>query len=119
VTTDRAAAASRTKVSSFAARGIELLPLRGNSRGVIPPGLILRARARLPVSSIFVEGGGQVFAEFLDAGVVDKCYWFIAPRTLGKGKTKSSRSTIESKVSLRRITHWNIDGDLLIEGYVD
>jgi len=119
VTTQRAAAVSKAKVKAFAARGVELLPLRGNSRGVIPPKLVLRALARLPLASVFVEGGGQVFAEFLDAGVVDKCYWFIAPRTLGKGIGNSSRSTIDSRIAMRRITHWNIDGDLFIEGYVD
>jgi diaminohydroxyphosphoribosylaminopyrimidine deaminase/5-amino-6-(5-phosphoribosylamino)uracil reductase len=119
VTTDRAAAASSAKVRAFAARGVEILPMVGNSRGFIPPKSILRALARLPVASVFIEGGGQVFAEFLNAGVVDKCYWFIAPRTLGKGRGTSSRNTIDSRVALRRITHWNIDGDLLIEGYVD
>jgi riboflavin biosynthesis pyrimidine reductase len=115
----RSAAASKAKVKALADRGVELLLLRGNGRGEISPALILRALGRLAIASVLVEGGGNVFGGFLSAGVVDKCYWFIAPRTLGAWRENSHRPSIEAKVALTRISHWNIDGDTLIEGYLD
>lgn len=37
-----------------------------------------------PVDSLFVEGGGQVAASFLEAGLVDRMEWFRAPLILGE-----------------------------------
>jgi diaminohydroxyphosphoribosylaminopyrimidine deaminase/5-amino-6-(5-phosphoribosylamino)uracil reductase len=37
----------------------------------------------LEVASLLVEGGGEVHASFLAAGLVDKVALFIAPRLLG------------------------------------
>ena len=44
---------------------------------------VLDALAKAGVASILVEGGGQVAASFLRAGVVDRLEWFRAPILLG------------------------------------
>lgn len=46
-------------------------------------GACLSALKRRGVSSVLVEGGGQVAASFLRAGVVDRLEWFRAPILLG------------------------------------
>jgi diaminohydroxyphosphoribosylaminopyrimidine deaminase/5-amino-6-(5-phosphoribosylamino)uracil reductase len=43
----------------------------------------LAALKRRGVSSVLIEGGGQVAASFLRAGVVDRLEWFRAPILLG------------------------------------
>ncbi len=43
----------------------------------------LAAMKRRGVSSVMIEGGGQVAASFLLAGVVDRLEWFRAPILLG------------------------------------
>ena len=44
---------------------------------------VLDALAKTGVASILIEGGGQVAASFLRAGVVDRLEWFRAPILLG------------------------------------
>ena len=44
---------------------------------------VLDALAKGGVASILIEGGGQVAASFLRAGVVDRLEWFRAPILLG------------------------------------
>mgnify|MGYP005994733345 CR=1 FL=1 len=44
---------------------------------------VLDALAKTGVASILIEGGGQVAASFLRAGVIDRLEWFRAPILLG------------------------------------
>ncbi len=44
---------------------------------------MLEAAARAGVASLMVEGGGELAASFLRAGVVDRIEWFRAPLVLG------------------------------------
>ena len=44
---------------------------------------VLDALAKAGVTSILIEGGGQVAASFLRTGVVDRLEWFRAPMLLG------------------------------------
>lgn len=47
------------------------------------PAVVLAALARRGVGSVMIEGGGQVAASFLRAGLVDRIEWFRAPILLG------------------------------------
>ncbi|QDH73550.1 RibD family protein [Brevundimonas sp. M20] len=47
------------------------------------PGAALAALARAGVRSVLIEGGGQVAAAFLRAGLVERIEWFRAPILLG------------------------------------
>lgn len=44
---------------------------------------VLSALSAAGVTSVLIEGGGQVAASFLKAGVVDRLEWFRAPILLG------------------------------------
>jgi len=52
-----------------------------NGRPSVPA--VLDALAKAGVTSILIEGGGQVAASFLRAGAVDRLEWFRAPILLG------------------------------------
>lgn len=47
------------------------------------PEAVLRAVRRAGENSVLIEGGGQVAASFLRAGLVDRLEWFRAPILLG------------------------------------
>lgn len=47
------------------------------------PDAVLRAIRRAGEASVLIEGGGQVAASFLRAGLVDRIEWFRAPILLG------------------------------------
>ena len=47
------------------------------------PEAALRAIGRAGAASVLIEGGGQVAASFLRAGLVDRLEWFRAPILLG------------------------------------
>ena len=47
------------------------------------PDAVLRELARRGVGSLLIEGGGQVAASFLRAGLVDRIEWFRAAILLG------------------------------------
>jgi len=69
----KALRASGVDVRSFAgARQIEILPL-------------LEALAAEGVTSILVEGGGELGWSFVASGTVDHVYAFVAPKLVGGG----------------------------------
>lgn len=47
------------------------------------PDAVLRSIRRAGAGSVLIEGGGQVAASFLRAGLVDRLEWFRAPIVLG------------------------------------
>jgi diaminohydroxyphosphoribosylaminopyrimidine deaminase/5-amino-6-(5-phosphoribosylamino)uracil reductase len=47
------------------------------------PKAVLAAIAKAGAQSVLIEGGGQVAAAFLRAGLVDRIEWFRAPILLG------------------------------------
>jgi len=54
----------------------------GGDRRVEPPAVMARL-ARLGVTSVLIEGGSEIAASCLEAGVVDKLVVFIAPLLIG------------------------------------
>ncbi|AKX93670.1 bifunctional diaminohydroxyphosphoribosylaminopyrimidine deaminase/5-amino-6-(5-phosphoribosylamino)uracil reductase RibD [Neomoorella thermoacetica] len=79
VTTPSAPAAAR---ENLAARGVEVLVLpEEDGRVAWQP--LLAELARRQVTSILVEGGAEVNATALAAGIVDKVVAFIAPKIFG------------------------------------
>lgn len=51
--------------------------------GKLPVALLLQELAGRNLTSILVEGGSTVHGDFLEAGLVDRIYAFIAPKLIG------------------------------------
>ena len=75
------------------------------------------------ITSVLIEGGAEVNASALKAGIVDKVVLFIAP-TLMTGKDSlcsvggSSPNRLAQAIKLREVTSRFVGQDLLVEGYV-
>jgi diaminohydroxyphosphoribosylaminopyrimidine deaminase/5-amino-6-(5-phosphoribosylamino)uracil reductase len=76
----RGAPASRRR--DVAARGARLLPMRPRG-GRIPLDAALARLGAEGLGTLLVEGGGDLAAALLRAGLVDELVWFVAPRLLG------------------------------------
>ncbi len=82
----------------------------------------LKELYRLKVCSIFVEGGSATIGAFFDAGLVDKLYFFIAPKIIGGTAALSSvggRGVRDPQKS-RQIKELHVEmvgDDLLVSGY--
>ena len=110
------------KVEWFKKRGVEVLPLRPRKERVSLR-VLLKRLARMGIASVLVEGGGETIASFLEERLVDKAYFFIAPKIIGgrdsvtscegKGVDILSHAHRLNKLSIRKI-----GDDILITGYV-
>ncbi|MFH1398171.1 MAG: bifunctional diaminohydroxyphosphoribosylaminopyrimidine deaminase/5-amino-6-(5-phosphoribosylamino)uracil reductase RibD [Candidatus Omnitrophota bacterium] len=85
---------------------------------------MLRKLARMDITSVIVEGGGNLIGSLFDDGLVDKVMFFINPNkiiggrdaissVMGKGITR-----VEQAIKLKEVKLKKIGEDFLIEAYV-
>ncbi|MBK7534821.1 MAG: bifunctional diaminohydroxyphosphoribosylaminopyrimidine deaminase/5-amino-6-(5-phosphoribosylamino)uracil reductase RibD [Myxococcales bacterium] len=87
------------RVAALRARGAEpiFLPLQGGragGAGRVSVKALLRALAKRGLTSLLVEGGAELHAAFLAAGVVDELRLFVAPLVLGGQGTSAGPSWV-------------------------
>jgi len=75
------------------------------------------------IISVLIEGGGELAASALDAEIVDKVLFFIAPRIIGGRDARSpiegtGAATMREGILLERMSARRLDCDILIEAYV-
>ncbi len=66
-------------------KGCELIELPADSDQRIPMLSILEYLAKQKITSVLVEGGQQIFSQFIHKGLWDELKIFIAPKILGTG----------------------------------
>jgi diaminohydroxyphosphoribosylaminopyrimidine deaminase/5-amino-6-(5-phosphoribosylamino)uracil reductase len=114
-------AAPAARVAALEAAGAIVLrcPRRG---GRVAIDAVLDALFAREVRSVLVEGGGEVHAAFLDAGLVDRVTLYVAPLLLGGREAPSVVSgagrELKSAVRLGPMSARVVGTDLLIEADV-
>ena len=78
-------AADKDKLSALRKSGIEVLTTPPDESGRVDIRRLLKTLGERQISSLLVEGGGDIITSFLRLGVVDRLVVFIAPKILGKG----------------------------------
>ncbi len=78
-TAESASAARRVALEQTGAE-VVVLP---DQEGRVQARSVLESLHTRDVLGVIVEGGGHTHGQFLQAGVVDKVHWFLAPRLLG------------------------------------
>lgn len=89
---------------------------------IVPPLEVLQVLGEHSISSLFIEGGGDIHAAFLNEGLVDKVVLYIAPKLIG-GKNAPSFlggdgiKYMSEAIELDDMTFEQIGKDLKIIGY--
>ncbi len=110
------------KREKFRKMGVEILVVKG-AGGRVNLTKLMNELGKRGVTSLLIEGGGEVIASALSCGIVDKLFFFIAPKIAGgrcavtpvegEGVGRISEAI---KISRMKIRHF--DEDILVEGYV-
>ncbi len=108
-------------VQALSAAGAVVVRL-ATSRGRVEPAAVLADLYAREVRAVLVEGGGEVHAAFLEAGLVDRVAIFIAPRLVG-GRDATpfvagAGRALKEAVRLGELTVTRIGDDLLVEADV-
>jgi diaminohydroxyphosphoribosylaminopyrimidine deaminase/5-amino-6-(5-phosphoribosylamino)uracil reductase len=74
----------RRAIQRLESKGVVVVTM-SSKRGRIDPRRIAHDLARHNISSVLIEGGQQLYAEFLNAGIVDKMYLFTAAKRFHGG----------------------------------
>ncbi len=115
-------AAPREKRLQLEAAGAQVIVIEGEGPGV-PLRPLMEQLGAMQVTSILLEGGGELHSSALRAGIVDKVWYFLAPKLIGGRAAPPAIggegfARLEEAVTLERMQVRPLDGDLLIEGYV-
>ncbi|MGB8507180.1 MAG: dihydrofolate reductase family protein, partial [Pyrinomonadaceae bacterium] len=112
--------ADAQRCAALEERGVDVV---GGESGWRDPGAVLDELHRRDVQSVLVEGGGTVAASFLEAGLVDKVSFFIAPLIIGGRDAMPSvggkgAAGIADGVKLQDVEITRHASDVEITGYV-
>jgi diaminohydroxyphosphoribosylaminopyrimidine deaminase/5-amino-6-(5-phosphoribosylamino)uracil reductase len=115
------APAPRRRAAALRARGVRVLELPRADRRVDLRAL-LGELARFDVVAVLAEGGGELGAALLDAGLVDRVAFFLAPRLLGgrtaPGPIGGIGRALKEALSVSNLTVRQVGEDFLLEGEV-
>ena len=109
-------------VANLKAVGAEILTVHEKDGRVCMDALVYEL-GRRRITSVLIEGGGEINASALKAGIVDKVVFFIAPKLIG-GKAAPGPvggegiQYLSEAYTLRDLTVTPINGDFLFEGYL-
>jgi diaminohydroxyphosphoribosylaminopyrimidine deaminase/5-amino-6-(5-phosphoribosylamino)uracil reductase len=113
--------APAARVTTLQSTGATVLrcPVRA---GRVAVDAVLAALFEREVRAVLLEGGGEVHASFLEAGMVDRVALFVAPLLLG-GRTAPTvvggpGRELKSAIRLGPMTARAVGDDLLIEADV-
>jgi diaminohydroxyphosphoribosylaminopyrimidine deaminase/5-amino-6-(5-phosphoribosylamino)uracil reductase len=98
----------------------EIWKIKKSKGGKIDLVQLLRKAGENQISSLLVEGGSQIFTSFLKEKLVDKIYYFLSPKILGKGLDSFGDlgiKKISQSVTLKDCEIKRFKNDLLVIGY--
>lgn len=106
---------SEEKRSAFEKLGIRILTTKGTT---IDMNDLMVQLGQLSITSILIEGGSLVSAAALQAGIIDKIIFFIAPKIAGK-RERDSVADLNKVIGIKDMSIKRIGEDILVVGYVE
>lgn len=102
--------------------GVRVMEAAVNEDGIDLEALMI-ALGKRDITSLLIEGGGQVIASSLAAGIVDKIAFFYAPKIYGGNDGVSicnakGPALMRDAVPVKDLTVQRFGDDILLEGYV-
>jgi diaminohydroxyphosphoribosylaminopyrimidine deaminase / 5-amino-6-(5-phosphoribosylamino)uracil reductase len=83
-------------------------------------GALLRDLGAREITSVLIEGGGDVLGQALDEGVIDKAQIYVGPRFTGgpiRAFAGSGAASTADGLRLREVRYERIGSDICISGY--
>jgi diaminohydroxyphosphoribosylaminopyrimidine deaminase/5-amino-6-(5-phosphoribosylamino)uracil reductase len=103
-------------------RGIRVEQLSGASDGHLDLRAVMQRLGELEITSVLIEGGSQINAAALAAGVLDKLFLFYAPKLLGPDAipffSGPAASALAGALDLCCLTLHRFADDFAVEGYL-
>jgi diaminohydroxyphosphoribosylaminopyrimidine deaminase/5-amino-6-(5-phosphoribosylamino)uracil reductase len=120
VTTKRASLAKRSVLQNLGAQ-VLVAPILKNGR--IDLAWVMRELAKEEITSILIEGGANVIGSALKQKLVDKMYFYIAPKIIGDRQALDSIVGLDifhlqKAIKLDQVKITKINQDIMMEGYV-
>lgn len=109
------------KIEALRDKGAEILKVPAQ-KGMIDIKGLMKKLGEMKITSILVEGGGEVNASFLKAGMLDKAIFAIAPKIFGG---RDARTCVEGEgverpsqaIHLKKLHLERMEEDIIISGY--
>ncbi len=113
---------SSNKIQMLRNQGIEVLVIR-NKNSKVDLKELLKNLGKLNISSVLVEGGGNINASMLEERLVDKVLFFVSPKIIGGKEALTSVEgegidKVSKAINLKNIEIRRYGEDILIEGNV-
>jgi len=110
------------KLNELKRRGAGVLIVDDKARRINLDKLMVEL-GRSEITSVLIEGGGQVNASALADGIVDKVLFFIAPKIIGGARAPGpvageGPAKLNQAIGLRNISLRRFGDDILVEGYI-
>ncbi len=114
--------ASAEKADRLESRGAEVMIMEGEGR-TIDMGRLMRRLGKMGMTSVMVEGGSEVAASLLSAGVVDKVVYFIAPKIIGGREAPGAvggegAGLMKEALELKDLRATVLGDNIMVEGYL-
>jgi diaminohydroxyphosphoribosylaminopyrimidine deaminase/5-amino-6-(5-phosphoribosylamino)uracil reductase len=109
------------KIEKLREKGATVLQIEANSRGQISWPSLLKQLFERNITSILIEGGARVAGSAMEARVVQKVAFFVAPMLIGEGKSALGGFEIgdlKAAPRLREVCSEVLGEDVLVEGYL-
>lgn len=114
--------APQEKIEALKSAGADVLIIQ-EQEGHVCLRALMRELARREITSVLIEGGGAINAAALQAGIVDKLMFFIAPKLIGGENAPGpvggvGIARLAEAYELREVKTSQSGADFLIEGYL-
>jgi diaminohydroxyphosphoribosylaminopyrimidine deaminase/5-amino-6-(5-phosphoribosylamino)uracil reductase len=111
------------RIRAFAAAGAEVLVLRQDRQGRVDVRAMMRALGEREIASVLLEGGAELNASMVAAGLVDKVIVFVAPKLLGGWKSRpmiggQGPARLRKALPLSGLSARRVGEDLMLTAYV-
>lgn len=102
--------------------GVEILSLPGEQGRVqLPP--LMATLGKRGIKHVLIEGGGQVAAAALRAGIVNKVLFFYGPKLLGSESRPMigplGITHVIDGLTLHEVTLYHLESDVVVSAYVE
>ena len=102
--------------------GVEVVRLPAEKNGRVELAALMRDLARRRIISVLVDGGGEINAAFIGAGLAHKALFFVAPKVAGGKDAPTSVegagiAAMADALTLTDISLRRLGADILIQGY--